>query len=49
MRMKVISTKKMRDPFLVHLTNRPSGPMGKSKKAIRRDAKNNLKKGDSDG
>lgn len=40
---------KPRDPFVVHLSKRPSGPMGKSKKALRQQLKIAMKKGDSDG
>ena len=35
---------KERNPFVLHLANRPSGPHGKSKKTQRRDDKMALRK-----
>lgn len=41
--MKKMKAPKPRDPFVVHLAKRPSGAMGKSKKALRRQAKIEMK------
>lgn len=46
--MKKNKTPKPRDPFVVHLQKRPSGVMEKSKKALRREMKIKIMKGDSD-
>ena len=47
--MKNGKAPKFRDPFVVHLLKRPSGPMEKSSKALRQQLKIEMKKGDSDG
>ncbi len=41
--MKKMKAPKPRDTFVVHLLKRPSGAMGKSKKALRRQTKIDVK------